>query len=96
GYRGLPGPEFTWCIFSLSLPFLCVLRSHSSWHSPKSSKTAHNPCYYWLQCEFTRENGHLLIWFFPQLCVIIKLKDPRAAIYSRGRIRTFRSEYLYP
>ncbi|EEW8807028.1 hypothetical protein FZN28_19060 [Escherichia coli] len=28
--------EFTWYTFSLSVPCLCVLRSHSSWHYPNS------------------------------------------------------------
>ncbi|MGD2630087.1 transcriptional regulator [Escherichia coli] len=56
-------------MFSLSLPFLCVLRSHSSWHypnSPKNGKPALIPRHDWLNTGSLQQNAHLRIWFYPQ------------------------------
>ncbi|OJK56024.1 hypothetical protein BK244_25770 [Escherichia coli] len=52
GLQGCTRSEFTWYIFSLSVPFLYVLRSYSSWHypnSPKNRKTRLSPRRDWLQ-----------------------------------------------
>ncbi|EIQ1387649.1 transcriptional regulator [Escherichia coli] len=56
-------------MFSLSLPFLCVLRSHSSWHSPnspKNGKPALSPRHDWLNTGSLLQNVPLRIWFYPQ------------------------------
>ncbi|WP_250112100.1 hypothetical protein [Escherichia coli] len=56
-------------MFSLSVPFLCVLRSCSSWHypnSPKNRKTALSPCHDWLQRGSELKKDPLRIWFYPQ------------------------------
>ncbi|EBH7384233.1 transcriptional regulator [uncultured Escherichia sp.] len=53
----------------MSAPFLCVLRSHSSWHypnSPKNRKTALSPRYDWLQRGSVLKKDPLRIWFYPQ------------------------------
>ncbi|HBD5439895.1 TPA: transcriptional regulator [Escherichia coli] len=56
-------------MFSLSVPFLCFLRSHSSWHypnSPKNGKPAISPRHDWLKTGSLRQNAPLRIWFYPQ------------------------------
>ncbi|MDS1651774.1 serine/threonine protein kinase [Shigella flexneri] len=53
-------------MFSLSLLFLCVLRSHSSWHYPKNGKPALSPHHDWLKTGSQRQNAPLRIWFYPQ------------------------------
>lgn len=50
-------------------PFLCILRSHSSWHypnSPKNRKTALNPRHYSLHEGSEQKKDSLRIWFYPQ------------------------------
>ncbi|WP_431356032.1 serine/threonine protein kinase [Escherichia coli] len=50
-------------------PFLCVLRSHSSWHypnSPKNGKPAISPRHDWLKTGSLLQNAPLRIWFYPQ------------------------------
>ncbi|HFL4236652.1 TPA: serine/threonine protein kinase [Escherichia coli] len=50
-------------------PFLCILRSHSSWHypnSPKNGKPALNPRHDWLNTGSLLQNVPLRIWFYPQ------------------------------
>ncbi|MCV5282700.1 serine/threonine protein kinase, partial [Escherichia coli] len=57
------------CTFSPSVPFLCVLRSHLSWHypnSPKNGKPAISPRHDWLKTGSLRQNAPLRIWFYPQ------------------------------
>ncbi|EHU4169945.1 serine/threonine protein kinase [Escherichia coli] len=57
------------CTFSLSVSFLCFLRSHSSWHypnSPKNGKPALSPHHDWLKTGSPRQNAPLRIWFYPQ------------------------------
>ncbi|WP_089646426.1 transcriptional regulator [Escherichia coli] len=51
------------------LPFLCFLRSHSSWHypnSPKNRKTALSPRHDWLQRGSVLKKDPLRIWLYPQ------------------------------
>ncbi|MEF7431427.1 hypothetical protein [Escherichia coli] len=53
----------------LSSLFLCILRSHSSWHypnSPKNRKTALSPRHDWLQRGSVLKKDPLRIWFYPQ------------------------------
>ncbi|MDZ8396582.1 transcriptional regulator [Escherichia coli] len=50
----------------MSAPFLCVLRSHSSWHYPKNRKTALSPRHDWLKTGSLLQNVPLRIWFYPQ------------------------------
>ncbi|EFN8342449.1 serine/threonine protein kinase [Escherichia coli] len=53
----------------LSSLFLCILRSHSSWHypnSPKNGKPALSPHHDWLKTGSLRQNAPLRIWFYPQ------------------------------
>ncbi|HCJ5546669.1 TPA: serine/threonine protein kinase [Escherichia coli] len=57
------------CTFSLSVSFLCFLRSHSSWHypnSPKNGKPVLSPHHDWLKTGSLRQNAPLRIWFYPQ------------------------------
>ncbi|EFI2162447.1 serine/threonine protein kinase [Escherichia coli] len=54
---------------SLSVSFLCVLRSYSSWHypnSPKNGKPALSPRHDWLNTGSLLQNIPLRIWFYPQ------------------------------
>ncbi|EPV1136915.1 TPA: transcriptional regulator [Escherichia coli] len=56
-------------MFSLSVPFLYVLRSYSSWHypnSPKNGKPALSPRHDWLNTGSLLQNIPLRIWFYPQ------------------------------
>ncbi|EFN6235444.1 serine/threonine protein kinase [Escherichia coli] len=50
----------------LSSLFLCILRSHSSWHYPKNGKTALNPRHYWLHEGSEQKKDPLPIWFYPR------------------------------
>ncbi|WP_404999970.1 transcriptional regulator [Escherichia coli] len=53
----------------MSAPFLCVLRSHSSWHypnSPKNGKPALSPRHHWLLSGSALKKDPLRIWFYPQ------------------------------
>ncbi|HAM2329738.1 TPA: serine/threonine protein kinase, partial [Escherichia coli] len=52
--------------FSLSVSFLCFLRSHSSWHYPKNGKPALSPRHDWLNTGSLLQNVPLRIWFYPQ------------------------------
>ncbi|EEW7508989.1 serine/threonine protein kinase [Escherichia coli] len=51
---------------SLSVSFLCVLRSYSSWHYPKNGKPAISPRHDWLKTGSLLQNAPLRIWFYPQ------------------------------
>ncbi|EJB4321163.1 serine/threonine protein kinase [Escherichia coli] len=53
-------------MFSLSVPFLYVLRSYSSWHYPKNGKPVLSPHHDWLKTGSLRQNAPLRIWFYPQ------------------------------
>ncbi|HAW3000228.1 TPA: serine/threonine protein kinase [Escherichia coli] len=53
----------------LSSLFLCILRSHSSWHypnSPKNGKPVLSPHHDWLKTGSLLQNAPLRIWFYPQ------------------------------
>ncbi|HAN2093541.1 TPA: serine/threonine protein kinase [Escherichia coli] len=53
----------------LSSLFLCILRSHSSWHypnSPKNGKPALSPRHDRLNTGSLLQNSPLRIWFYPQ------------------------------
>ncbi|MBB8133904.1 transcriptional regulator [Escherichia coli] len=53
----------------MSAPFLCVLRSHSSWHypnSPKNGKPVLSPRHHWLLSGSALKKDPLRIWFYPQ------------------------------
>ncbi len=91
GYRGVPSQNSRSALSSLCI-LLLSLRSSLPWHYPFLPKTANQPSARattgLIRIPAAKHTFTYLV--LPAIMRDNKQKDPRAAIYCRGRIRAFR------